>query len=166
MELVVVMGVIGAAVTTALLYNGRIQRSKMVQDVATATETIATNIQNSFNSIGDFSSVSASTIGNGKLYAPPITFDGTNLNVPWGQTLTPYGERRYFGLKFQGCGMTADICMQLASILTPKATTGYVWNGSSWAVYKSQVSNTYNQATLVSGCNTSCTGLEFEYLPQ
>jgi len=106
-ELVIVMAVIGIAISGALYYQSKVSTAQKANDAIQALSLMVGRIR---SDIGGPTGGVYSSIGNGTdatvliksgIVAQPFVGNGTTISGPWGNTLTVAGGSSYFGMSFQ-----------------------------------------------------------------
>ena len=150
MELVITMGVIGAALATAMIYQGKAASQNRVNNFATALQDTVSKVRAAYISDPNgFSSVTGTTIGNMKLYSPPIKFDGTSLYTPFTtDAVTVAGNATQFWWQFT---VNQDECVAVGTRIGQFAYSSSVSNGG-WQVFQDSTNGSWNMTNLINGC--------------
>lgn len=91
-EIMIALGIIGAATAVVLGYQSMAQRNAQTKDTITAVSNMASKIKTYYAAQGTYNSISAAAINGMSLVTQPLTYDGTNIRDAGGNTVSIVGN--------------------------------------------------------------------------
>lgn len=163
-EIMIALGIIGTAVAAVLYYQGRAEHNQTANKTAQDLALMASKIKTYLGPSNTYAAATPAWLNSSSLVAPPMKFDGTNLQDPWGNTMSVNGNTTTYAITIGGTTSALDkeVCASIASKMVDNATVinigtaatataGVVSGGSA---YKAN-GGTPDGALLATGCNTA-----------
>lgn len=122
-EIMIAMGIIGAAVAVVLYYQSKAESASKVTDTTTAVTTMISKIKTIYGSSG-YTTLSATAVNGMSIITQPLKWDGTSAVLDsWGNAMSLNGSASSFALTLGGAtsAITKDECVTLATNLANSA---------------------------------------------
>ena len=162
-EIMIALGVIGTAVAAVLYYQSRAEHGQSANKTAQDVSMMASKIKGLLGPSNSYGPLTPAWVNSSALVNSPMKYDGTNLQDPWGNTMSVNGNTTTFAITVGGSTSALDkeVCTSIASKMVSNATAIHIGAATATAgvvaggsAYKA-VGGTADGALLATGCNVA-----------